>query len=581
MALVAGRRARDGSCGKRCLGVTGCRGGAAVAGGRPSPRPQLSPPSLAPRAATPSPPRRRPTVLSMAVAQLVLMPATLLGAANAWSDFSFLFADASAAAQASAAAAAMGTRAAAGAGAGLPPPPAAALLNVQLQKQYVPVASGGKTIAYKTAYFGSIYLGGHASQLFTVVFDTGSGHLILPSTACTSETCMQHRRYNRTLSDTAMDIEYDGTPINLDTVSERDQVSIAFGTGEVTGVFVHEKACLSRRSSDWKAVNANSCADLRVVIATHMTDDPFSFFTFDGVLGLGLSALTLDKSFSFFPQLVGQHPELRPQFAVFLSPFDGGDSVISFGGHEPSRAASEISWAPVAKPELGYWQVQIKSLRIGNTVLDECSDGTCHAIFDTGTSLLGVPRQASRSMHRLLARPVPAEIGQDSEQVDCRTLPGRQIHFDLGGPVLSLGVEDYSRPTPFSLSVPAKNEGGVGAGGESAGSTPRLFCRSLLLPVDMGPPVGPKVFIFGEPVLRRYYTIYDFGERRIGFARAAELPEGSRGLPALGAPPAGSTVSGAPLPPPSALRGRGRGAALTRAAVEVPAGGASGPTISV
>ena len=36
----------------------------------------------------------------------------------------------------------------------------------------------------------------------------------------------------------------------------------------------------------------------------------------------------------------------------------------------------------------------------------------------------------------------------------------------------------------------------------------QLFCRSLLLPVDLKPPLGPLVFIWGEPVLRRYYTVY-------------------------------------------------------------------------
>merc|ERR550539_625615 len=183
--------------------------------------------------------------------------------------------------------------------------------------------------------------------------------------------------------------------------------------------------------------------------------------------------------------------------------------MISFGGHDERRASSEIEWAPVAMEDLGYWQVQIKNVRIGETVLEDCADGSCRAILDTGTSLLGVPRQSARIMHRLLARHVPQDTYVDASEIDCRQVPGTSIDFDLGGPVVSLSVEDYSRPTPFNMSIPGKNTSG-------------LFCRSLLLPVDMRPPLGPKVFIWGEPVLRRYYTVYDLVKKQVGFSLARQ-----------------------------------------------------------
>eukprot|EP00913_Durusdinium_trenchii_P024023 g22561.t1 len=112
--------------------------------------------------------------------------------------------------------------------------------SIPLKKQYVPVQKDGKTVAYKTAYFGEVHVGA-PHQTFTVVFDTGSGHLILPSTGCSSPACLKHQRYNRTQSHTAVDIEYDGTKLRADA-TERDQVAIAFGTGEVQGEFVSEDA---------------------------------------------------------------------------------------------------------------------------------------------------------------------------------------------------------------------------------------------------------------------------------------------------------------------------------------------------
>merc|ERR1712217_384138 len=122
---------------------------------------------------------------------------------------------------------------------------------------------------------------------------------------------------------------------------------------------------------------------------------------------------------------------MQPRFAVFLARSDKGRSAIAFGGHEEQWAASEVRWTPVAMQELGYWQVQIKSVRIGDEVLEDCADGGCRAILDTGTSLLGVPRQVSRTMHRLLARAVAEDSYTDPSEIDCRRVAGQQLHFDL------------------------------------------------------------------------------------------------------------------------------------------------------
>lgn len=399
--------------------------------------------------------------------------------------------------------------------------------TIPLKKQYVPVMRKNKVIAYKTAYFGEVFVGTPDQQSFTVVFDTGSGHFILPSTSCQSEPCQLHRRYNRVLSSSVVDVEYDGTDLKP-TATERDQVSVSFGTGQVTGEFVREQICLSKNSSA-------DCVHLQIVLATQMTPDPFSLFAFDGVLGVGLEALTLHEKFSFFGQMVSQHPAMLPRFSVFLAHGDEEQSTISFGGHDERRALTEVKWTPVALAELGYWQVSLKSVRLGDQMLEECADGTCRAILDTGSSLLGVPRVATRSMHRHLARPVPEASFAHHSEVDCRTVPGKKIHFDIGETVVSLDVEDYSRPTPFNVTS---------AGFESG----RLFCRSLFLPIDMAPPLGPKVFVFGEPVLRRYLTIYDLAEKRIGFSVANQASSGIGSAPPdPDRPLPDSRVPGAPM----------------------------------
>lgn len=402
-------------------------------------------------------------------------------------------------------------------------------VTVKLDKQYVPLKRGEKVVAHKTAYFGSLYIGAPNQQKFTVVFDTGSGHLFVPSMSCGSSTCMRHNRFNRTASGSAVDIDHSGAPIAANA-TERDQVSISFGTGDVLGEFVHDVVCLSQHSDLDAAADLQSsgdCIRVRVITATEMTEEPFYNFDFDGVLGLGLGALAVDPEFSYFGEMTKRNILPKPQFGFFLSKSDAIQSELSFGGHDDRRVSGALHWAKVVKPELGYWQVEIKSITIGGTKVPSCESGGCVAIADSGTSLLGVPSKSIRDIHWKLARKVPG----DPTELDCRQVGGPEIIFDLGGLQIHIGPEDYSRPT--AMRVESNTTGQV-----------QVLCRASLLPVDMGSEEqggNPLTWIFGEPVLAKYYTAFDWKEEAVGFALArqpedAEMTNGARGANVLGAP---------------------------------------------
>ncbi|CAJ1330726.1 unnamed protein product, partial [Effrenium voratum] len=111
-----------------------------------------------------------------------------------------------------------------------------------------------------------------------VVFDTGSGHFIVPSKKCEMPACANHSAYDRQLSLSAVDLDHDGQTVPAD--SERDQVAIAYGTGEVVGEFSREAVCLTSHAGETEeeALKHSDCLQVRVVQATEMTDEPFQQF---------------------------------------------------------------------------------------------------------------------------------------------------------------------------------------------------------------------------------------------------------------------------------------------------------------
>jgi len=387
--------------------------------------------------------------------------------------------------------------------------PHEAAITIPLSRQRVPITQDGSTIHYKSAYYGTI-LAGNPAVPFNVVFDTGSGHLILPSTYCSSETCRAHRRYRRSQSSTARDIDHDGTSVQPG--QPRDQITVSFGTGEVTGVFVEDVICLDTPSIPRFGSSdiPDGCMKMSMIVAMEMSEEPFKAFEFDGVLGLGLTGLSQGPAFNFIDVVSAAMQQtgssLSHTFGVFLAE-DGHDgSEITLGGWSQEHLAEQLRWNPVSDPEYGHWTVQIKHMRVDGMPVSFCASGGCKAVVDTGTSLLAVPTDAFAELYELLRHTPP--LGGH-----CRGA-GPHLHIRLASCTVSLGPEDYSR-LEEGQSKPNTEF-------DALQTHPKMSrrCRPMLMTMDLPEPLGPKLFILGEPVLRKYYTAYDVKAKRIGFGRA-------------------------------------------------------------
>jgi len=331
-------------------------------------------------------------------------------------------------------------------------------------------------VIHKTAYFGTVEIGS-PKQTFQVVFDSGSGNLLVPASDCNSEACVAHSRYNQAESGTARRVRCDGVESDE---APQDEVTILFGTGEIWGKCVQDQICLG-----------TVCYPGSFIAATYESKSPFMSFNFDGVLGLALLSMSQGTEFNMMERLKDTAKLHQTLYSVFLSSSetDVETSEITFGSVKTSHMSSDLHWVPVSR-DTGYWEVKITDITIDNHPQELCAN--CFVAVDTGTSELAGPS---------------AVINELAERLhvltDCSNyyqLPN--LGFLIGGQILNLEPKDYV---------------------DKQGSS----CEVSLMPVDIPPPKGP-LFIFGIPFLQKFYTVYDGVNKQVGFAVAKHVGQEPR-----------------------------------------------------
>lgn len=358
-----------------------------------------------------------------------------------------------------------------------------ASLSVGLQQRAVKtrvagaVGLGSSRAVHKMAYFGNITVG-HPPQAFQVVFDTGSGNLIVPGSDCKSGACQVHQRWDFHASASAQRINCDGSMVS--SGRQADQITITFGTGQITGDCLSDKICIG-----------SMCTVGDLIVATEESNHPFRDFMFDGVLGLALTSMAQGAPFSLMERATSASALRKPLFSVFLSDSNREESEITFGDIKHEHMASDLFWVKVTGTT-GYWEVQIDDITFNGQKQSICED--CKVAVDTGTSQLAGPSHVIEELSSKL-----------NLKSDCSTyssLP--KLGFIIGGRVLNLSPTDYVDKT--------------GSG-----------CHLSLMSLDVPPPKGP-LFVFGIPFLQKYYTVYDHAESRVGFAVAKHVGESPESL---------------------------------------------------
>ncbi|KAL6197900.1 hypothetical protein ACLB2K_027692 [Fragaria x ananassa] len=419
-------------------------------------------------------------------------------------------------------------------------------------------------------YYGEIAIG-TPPQPFTVIFDTGSSNLWVPSNKCYfSVACYFHAKYKSSDS--------------------RKSAAIQYGTGSISGFF----------SNDNVKVGDLIVKDQEFIEATSEPGLTFLAAKFDGLLGLGFQEISVGNAVPVWYNMIKQGLIKEPVFSFWMNrnaaAQEGGELV--FGGVDPNHFKGKHIYVPVTKK--GYWQFDMGDVLIGDKPTGYCAGG-CNAIADSGTSLLAGPTTVVAMINKAIGangvvsqecKAVVQQYGQTIMELLLAEAQPRKICSQIGvctfdgSHSVSMGIEsvvDKNRKKSSGVLHDAScsacemavvwmqnqlqqnqtqefilnyvnelcdrmpNPNGQSAvdcqrlssmptisftiGGKvfplhpeeyvlKVGEGAQAQCISGFIGMDVPPPRGP-LWILGDVFMGRYHTVFDYGKMRVGFAEAA------------------------------------------------------------
>ncbi|XP_028791747.1 aspartic proteinase-like isoform X2 [Neltuma alba] len=449
-----------------------------------------------------------------------------------------------------------------------------------LQSNLGDAAAGSDIVALKNymdaQYFGEIAIG-NPPQKFSVIFDTGSSNLWVPSSKCHfSLSCYFHAKYKSSQSST---YRKNGT-----------SAAIQYGTGAISGFFSYDNV----------RVGDIVVKKQEFIEATREPGVTFLMGKFDGILGLGFQEISVGKAVPVWYNMVKQGLIKEPVFSFWLNrnPDEEEGGEIVFGGVDPAHYKGQHTYVPVTQK--GYWQFDMGDVLVDGKSTGFCANG-CAAIADSGTSLLAGPTSVITMINQAIGaagvvsqecKAVVAQYGQTIIDLLLSKEEPKKICSQIGLCAsdgthgVSMGIESvvdenegktpgFTRdatcqacemavvwmqsqlrqnqtvdkimnyinelcdkmPSPMGQSavecgkissMPAVSFTIGDRTFELApeeyilkvGEGPAAQCISGFIALDIPPPRGP-LWILGDVFMGRYHTVFDFGKLRVGFAEAA------------------------------------------------------------
>ncbi|KAH7926143.1 acid protease [Leucogyrophana mollusca] len=308
---------------------------------------------------------------------------------------------------------------------------------------------------------------GTPPKKFTVDFDTGSSDLVLPGSNCGS-SCSGHTLYSPSASSTAKDL---GKPFSL-----------AYGDNSTV------------KGEQWTdTVNVGGLiAKAQTLGVASQYSEGFGLANFpaDGLLGLAFPSISSYPATPLFNTLMTAKPAQlsQPLFAFKLST---SGSELTLGDVDTKAFKGQLTYVAVSAE--GYWQVSLDSVNVGKTQVAK----NAQAIVDTGTTLIATSSANAKTFYaKIPGSKERSDVFPGLWTVPCSSASQINVSLTFGGQKFAVS------PQTFVL------------GAISSGSPD---CMGGV----MGQGAAGDAWIVGDVFLQNVYTVYDMGNKRVGFANLA------------------------------------------------------------
>ncbi|XP_017119317.1 cathepsin D isoform X2 [Drosophila elegans] len=193
----------------------------------------------------------------------------------------------------------------------------------------------------------------------------------------------------------------------------------------------------------------------------------FDSVKFDGLVGLGLGVLAWANTTPFVPLLCAKRLVEECIFSVHLRQHSGNilGGELLFGGFDKSKFEGILHYVPISRSNT--WSLEITNTTVGKKTQ---IGGRINAILDTGTSLVLIPQETYDNLLKALS----AKLEDGYNVLTCKKETMPDINIAIGGKICVLAIA----------------------------------------------PIKMSFWVLGDVFLRRYYTVYDATDKRIGLAKA-------------------------------------------------------------
>ncbi|KAL7929268.1 aspartic peptidase domain-containing protein [Trichoderma chlorosporum] len=333
-------------------------------------------------------------------------------------------------------------------------------------------------------WYGEVTVG-TPPQTLTVVFDTGSSDLVIPSTQCDANpgcTGLQHL-FDPDKSETFTSLNGPFT------------IEYATGTGVAASGNVEIDGLVSR---DVVAVAGLRVQDFQFGLIMNQSA-AFGVDPFDGIMGMGFSSGLTTGSKTFLESLNSSGQISQAIYGLYLTPESVGHAEISLGGVDSSKLISEINYISVY-PRTGQFNGTFEKVYVDNMTANVSPN---YAIYDSGTANIVAPKKDAEAIYAMISPDIVPVDTVGTYGIPCSKLNDirSSISFMIGG-------HKYTIPGRELSVGPISDQ-------------PQI-CQTLIN--SSGDDPKQSLWVIGGSLLKYYYTVWDIGNTRFGLAQTLHSP---------------------------------------------------------